>query len=102
MQGLGGALYEHCLYDAAGQLTNGTMADYLVPMAAEMPDIDVGPRADAQLGVGARRQGRRQIRHRRRPAVVMNAINDALLPFSARVTTQPMTPEVILTALGKI
>jgi carbon-monoxide dehydrogenase large subunit len=32
----------------------------------------------------------------------MNAVNDALRPFGARVTTQPMTPEVILTALGVI
>ena len=67
VQGLGGALYEHCIYDEAGQLTSGTMADYLVPMAAEMPDIDVMHIADADLGVGTRRQGRRRIRHRRRP-----------------------------------
>jgi len=33
---------------------------------------------------------------------VMNAINDALRPFNARVTTHPITPEVILTALGRI
>ena len=102
VQGLGGALYEHCLYDEAGQLTNGTMADYLVPMAAEMPDIDVahvltltsvselGAKGVGESGTGAA------------PAVVMNAVNDALSPFGARVTTQPMTPEVILTALGKI
>ncbi len=102
VQGLGGALYEHCLYDQAGQLTNATMADYLVPMAAEMPDIDVahvqtlssvselGAKGVGESGTGAA------------PAVVMNAINDALLPLNARVTTQPMTPEVILTALGKI
>jgi carbon-monoxide dehydrogenase large subunit len=32
----------------------------------------------------------------------MNAINDAIAPFGARVTTQPMTPEVILAALGKV
>lgn len=36
------------------------------------------------------------------PAVVMNAINDALLPFKVRVTMQPITPEMILTALAKI
>src|SRR5262249_56661662 len=42
VQGIGGALFEHCLYDERGQLTNGNMADYLVPMAAEMPDIEVG------------------------------------------------------------
>ena len=32
----------------------------------------------------------------------MNAVNDALLPFGARVTAQPITPESILTALGTI
>ncbi|MFT6673595.1 MAG: carbon-monoxide dehydrogenase large subunit, partial [Afipia broomeae] len=31
VQGLGGALYEHCIYDDAGQLQNGTMADYVTP-----------------------------------------------------------------------
>ena len=41
VQGLGAALFEHCRYDAAGQLLNGNMADYLVPMAGEMPDIDI-------------------------------------------------------------
>ena len=102
VQGLGGALYEHCLYDAAGQLGNGSMADYLVPMAAEMPDIDVAhvqtPSSVSELGAkGVGESGTGAA-----PAVVMNAINDALLPFDARVTTQPMTPEVILKALGKI
>jgi len=102
VQGLGGALYEHCLYDAAGQLTNGTLADYLVPMAAEMPDIDVAhvqtPTSVSELGAkGVGESGTGAA-----PAVVMNAVNDALLPFGARVTTQPITPEVILTALGRI
>lgn len=41
VQGIGGALYEECVYDAEGQLQNATMADYLVPMAFEMPDIVV-------------------------------------------------------------
>jgi len=102
VQGLGGALYEHCIYDEAGQLQNGTLADYLVPMASEMPDIDVAhvqtPTSVSELGAkGVGESGTGAA-----PAVVMNAINDALLPFSARVTTQPITPEVILTALAKI
>ena len=42
VQGIGGALLEECLYDENGQMMNGTMADYLVPMAAEMPDIIIG------------------------------------------------------------
>jgi CO/xanthine dehydrogenase Mo-binding subunit len=102
VQGLGGALYEHCIYDDAGQLVNGTMADYLTPMAAEMPDIDVAhietPTGVSELGAkGVGESGTGAA-----PAVVMNAVNDALIPFGARVMVQPMTPEVILTALGKV
>ena len=102
VQGLGGALFEHCIYDEAGQLVNASMADYLTPMAGEMPDIDVahvqtytsvselGAKGVGESGTGAA------------PAVVMNAVNDALRPFAARVTSQPMTPEVVLQALGKV
>ena len=36
------------------------------------------------------------------PAVVMNAINDALAPFKARLASQPITPQKILRALGKV
>ena len=43
VQGIGAALFEQCLYDERGQMLNGNMADYLVPMAAEMPDIEVRP-----------------------------------------------------------
>jgi len=102
VQGIGGALFEHCVYDEAGQLQNGTMADYLTPMAGEMPDIDVAhiqtPTSVSELGAkGVGESGTGAA-----PAVVMNAVNDALRPFGARVTAQPMTPESILMALGKI
>src|SRR4030081_1918366 len=54
VQGLGAALFEKCIYDERGQLTNANMADYLVPMSGEMPDIDVGPivspTLDGELG----------------------------------------------------
>ena len=101
VQGLGGALYEHCIYDEQGQLVNGTLADYLTPMAGEMPDIEVvhveTPTSVSELGAkGVGESGTGAA-----PAVVMNAVNDALKPFSARVTCHPMTPEAILTALGK-
>ena len=102
IQGLGGALFEECLYSPEGQLLNGTMADYLVPMAAEMPDIEVGhvesPTLDSELGAkGAGEAGTGGA-----PAVVMNAINDALDPLGGKVTVQPFTPERILQAIGKI
>ena len=86
VQGLGAVLSEHCLYDDAGQLLNGNMADYLAPMATEMPDIFCGhvesPTADGELGAkgageagtagapaacgcGQRRAGRSALSHRR-------------------------------------
>ncbi len=102
VQGLGGALYEHCTYSPEGQLMVGSMADYLVPMAAEMPDIEVGhvetPTKESLLGAkGAGEAGTAGA-----PAAVMNAINDALRPFGAKVFAQPFTPERILAALGKV
>jgi CO/xanthine dehydrogenase Mo-binding subunit len=102
VQGLGGALYEHCIYSPEGQLMIGSMADYLVPMAAEMPDIEVGhvetPTKESLLGAkGAGEAGTAGA-----PAAVMNAINDALRPFGAKVFAQPFTPERILAALGKV
>jgi len=102
VQGIGGALFEECLYDTDGTLRNGNMADYLVPMAAEMPDIVVShvqsPTRSSRLGAkGAGEAGTAGA-----PGAVMNAINDALAPFGVRVASQPITPEKILRALGKI
>ncbi len=103
VQGIGGALLEHCRYDERGQLTNGNMADYLVPMAAEMPDIEVGhvvtPTADSELGAkGAGEAGTAGA-----PGAVMNAINDALRPLGAApLTDMPFTPGRILQALGRV
>ena len=66
---------------SAGSSLNGNMADYLVPMAAEMPDIECGhvvsPTADSELGAkGAGEAGTagapacRDERHQRRAAAV--------------------------------
>ncbi len=102
VQGIGGALFEECLYSEDGQLLNGSMADYLVPMAAEMPDIIVGhvetPTRGSELGAkGAGEAGTAGA-----PGAVMNAINDALAPMGAVVTAQPFTPQRVLKALGKV
>ena len=102
MQGIGGALYEECLYDAEGQMLNTTMADYMVPMAAEMPDITVAhvetPTRTSVLGAkGAGEAGTGGA-----PAALLNAVNDALAPMGASIWQMPMTPERILTALGRL
>ena len=102
VQGLGAALFEKCIYDERGQLTNANMADYLVPMSGEMPDIDIGhvvsPTAESELGAkGAGEAGTAGA-----AAAVANAVNDALKPFGAVITEIPLTPQIILTALKRI
>lgn len=102
VQGIGAALFEECMYSEDGQLLNGSMADYLVPMAGEMPDMVIGhvqtPTKTSELGAkGAGEAGTAGA-----PGAVMNAINDALAPLNANLSVQPFTPQRVLAALGKI
>ena len=102
VQGIGGAMFEECIYSEEGQLLNGSMADYLVPMAGEMPDMIIAhvqtPTKTSELGAkGAGEAGTAGA-----PGAVMNAINDALAPLNANVSVQPFTPQRVLAALGKI
>jgi carbon-monoxide dehydrogenase large subunit len=102
VHGLGDALFEHCIYDEQGQLLTATLMDYLVPMAVETPDIWVAhvetPTAYSEGGFkGAGEGGVAGA-----PGAVLNAVNDALSPFGARVTRVPITPEIVLRALGKL
>ncbi|MGN7292416.1 xanthine dehydrogenase family protein molybdopterin-binding subunit [Rhizobium sp. SAFR-030] len=102
VQGLGAAFFEECLYDSAGQLTNGSLADYLVPMACEMPDIEIShvetPTRDTELGA----KGCGEAGTAAASAAAMNAVNDALAGHGAVLTQIPMTPARILRALGTI
>ena len=41
-QGIGGALYEHLIYDDDGNLTTGSLLDYLMPTSAEIPELAIG------------------------------------------------------------
>ena len=41
-QGIGGALYEHLIYDADGNLSTGSLLDYLMPTSAEIPELVIG------------------------------------------------------------
>ena len=102
VQGLGAALYEECVYDEQGQLLTTTMADYLVPMAADMPDIDTAhvetPTALAEGGFKGVGEGGVA----GAPGAVLNAVNDALAPLGARLTGVPITPDRVLAALGRL
>ena len=99
VQGIGAALYEECLYDEASQLLNGSMADYLVPMAGEMPDIVIAHVETPVAGTALGAKGVGEAGTIGAAAAVGNAINDALAPFGAEVLQQPYTPQRILRAL---
>jgi carbon-monoxide dehydrogenase large subunit len=90
IQGLGGALFEEHVYDAAGQLLSGSLMDYLVPGAPDSPDVDVlhieTPTPVHPLNIKGLGEGGTV----GAPAVIASAISDAL---GFAVTDLPATPE---------
>jgi len=92
LHGLGGALYEELAYDDQGQLLTGTFMDYLVPTASEAPSIDiahiVSPSPLTPLGS----KGLGESSSMTVPAVIANAVSDALAPIGIRISELPMTP----------
>jgi carbon-monoxide dehydrogenase large subunit len=101
VQGIGAALYEELRYDGDGRLLTGSFAEYLVPMASEMPDIQVAhietPTETSALGAkGAGEAGTAGA-----VGAILNAVNDALSPFEARIAEVPITPARVGHALGR-
>ena len=99
-QGVAQALYEEAVYDDGGNLVTSTLADYLVPSAAELPtfvlDHTVTPSPTNPLGVkGVGEAGTIAAT----PAVV-NAVVDALSPFGVTDIDMPASPERVWVAMG--
>ncbi|HTQ32669.1 MAG TPA: xanthine dehydrogenase family protein molybdopterin-binding subunit [Stellaceae bacterium] len=95
-QGIANALYEQVVYDDAGNILTGSLADYLVPTMAEIPDLEIhhletitdasitGVKGVGEGGaIGA-------------PGAVLNAVVDALRPFGVELFEMPVTPQRIL------
>ncbi|MGW0953276.1 xanthine dehydrogenase family protein molybdopterin-binding subunit [Streptomyces sp. NPDC002545] len=98
-QGIAQALYEEAVYDAEGNLVSGTMADYLVPSAADLPDF-VTDRTETPAvsnPLGAKGVGEAGA-IASTPAVV-NAIVDALRPLGVHDVRMPCTPERVWEAV---
>lgn len=102
VQGLGAAFFEECLYNEMGQLLNGSLVDYLMPTAGEMPDIKIAhvetPTADTELGA----KGCGEAGTAAAAAAALNAVNDAIAPLGATIAQIPITPQRLLTALGRV
>ena len=99
-QGIGSALFEEMPFDSQGQPLASTLADYLLPGSAEVPNIRVlhmqTPSPYTEFGIkgvgegGAIGPG----------AAIANAINDALKRFGVEICEIPITPRRILQALS--
>ena len=99
VQGIGGVLYEHLIYDENGTPLTTTFLDYLLPTASEVPEIEYGhietrsptPGGHKGMGEGGAIGS---------PPAVFNAVADALALRGATVTEQPLTPTRVLDALA--
>jgi carbon-monoxide dehydrogenase large subunit len=93
VQGLGGAMMEHLVYDQDGQLLTGSLADYLIPTASDFPNIraivlenypspinPLGAKGAGEGGIIAA------------GGVMANAVADALRTFGAQPRELPLTP----------
>ncbi len=98
-QGVGEALQEIAVYDSDGQLLTGTMMDYAVPKATQVPvietDYTVTPSPVNPLGVKGCGEAGTIVS----AAAVVNAVVDALQPFGVRTIDKPVTPARVWAAI---
>ncbi|WP_454859250.1 xanthine dehydrogenase family protein molybdopterin-binding subunit [Promicromonospora soli] len=99
VQGISQALWEEAVYDDAGTLLTGTLADYLVPSAADLISFDTAHRSTASTtnSLGAKGVGEAGT-IASTPAVV-NAIVDALRPYGVHDVEMPCTPARVWRAI---
>jgi carbon-monoxide dehydrogenase large subunit len=100
-QGIGAALLEEIQYDPGGQLQTASFVDYLLPIATNIPDIEiVHIEADLPDNIGGFR-GMGEGGTIGAPAAVANAIADALSPLGLEINTLPATPERLFRLVAK-
>jgi aerobic carbon-monoxide dehydrogenase large subunit len=92
-QGIGGALYERLCFDTTGQPLTQTFMEFHIPTAKEVPSIDVVHLETLSplnpLGVkGVGEAGAIPV-----PALIAEAVEDALAPFGVRISEMPLNPE---------
>ena len=95
IMGISGTLFEHVIYDNTGQNLTGSLADYLIPTACEVPDIDIihmnTPNKRTPAGIKGMAEGGVM----GAIGAVSNAVSDALAPFSIAIDKHPITPNAV-------
>lgn len=97
---LGGALYEEFVYNEDGQLLTSTFMDYLCPKATEIPPMEIGhlysPSPFTPYGVKGLGEGGGPV-----PALIANAIEDALAPLGVEVEGSHFSPQNVMAMIWK-
>ena len=92
VQGVSQALWEEAVYDENGQLVTGSLMNYALPKADDVPALELGrtetPTPVNPLGV----KGAGETGTIASTAAVANAVLDALSPFGIRHLDMPFTP----------
>jgi carbon-monoxide dehydrogenase large subunit len=96
VQGLGGILGEAIAYDSNGQLLSGSLMDYALPIASDIPPMQIvhqhSPSPLNPLGVKGVGEGGAV----GPPAAVANAVCDALAAFGIEVNATPVRPQELV------
>ncbi len=94
-QGIGAALLEELVYDAQGQLLTASLADYLLPSAPEVPELELVHVPSVALNNIGGFRGAGEGGTIGAPAAIANAVSDALAHLGVSVMELPVTPERI-------
>ncbi|TMG76626.1 MAG: xanthine dehydrogenase family protein molybdopterin-binding subunit, partial [Betaproteobacteria bacterium] len=92
VQGIANALYEEIKYDEYGNLLTTSLADYLPPTLAEVPEIEIHHFETLSDATITKSKGVGEGGAIGAPAAVVNAIVDALSPFGIEFYEMPVTP----------
>ena len=99
-QGLGQALLEHCVYDRdSGQLLTGSMMDYALPRADDVPSFNVGTQVTPCTHNPLGAKGCGEAGAIGAPAAMMNAVMDALAPAGVTHLDMPASPHRVWSAI---
>jgi aerobic carbon-monoxide dehydrogenase large subunit len=101
VQGLGGILSEAIAYDGEGQLLSGSLMDYALPVASDMPSFKIvhqhSPSPLNPLGVKGVGEGGAVAP----PAAIANAVCDALADWGVEVNATPVRPAALVAAIRR-
>lgn len=100
-QGIGNALLEEIVYDESGDILTSTLAEYLPSTAPGIAAIELHHMETCSEACVAKAKGVDECGTIGAPAVVINAVNDAIAPFGVSIDEIPATSRKIRAALRR-